>query len=177
MPGIEAAGIRSMTTEQAFAATAVSSWKQIIGRLNDAVASLTDEELQRQIAPNKNRVIYVVGHLIAVGDRMFPLLGIGERHYPQLDDVYLTNPDRRLPDPLSTDELKKAWTDVHSRLTAAFEAMTPSQWLEKHTAVSDEDFAKEPLRNRLAVFLSRINHVSFHGGQLVLTKDAPATNA
>jgi len=159
-----------MLPEQLFASTIVASWKQVIGRLTEPVAALTEEHLQRQIAPNKNRVIYIVGHLIAVNDRLFPLLGIGERLYPALDEVYLTNPDRKLPDPLSLADLKKAWSDVHERLTAAFDAFTPSQWLERHTAVSEEDFAKEPLRNRLAVVQSRTNHVSFHGGQLVLVK-------
>jgi hypothetical protein len=159
-----------MTAEELFVATAVSSWKQVIGRLNEAVASLTDEQLQRQIAPNKNRAIYIVGHLIAVNDRLLPMLGLGERLHPELDDVYLTNPDRKLPDPLSTADLKKAWSEVHNKLAAGFEAMTPKQWLDRHGAVSEEDFVKEPLRNRLAVLASRTNHVSFHGGQLVLMR-------
>jgi hypothetical protein len=159
-----------VTTEEIFATTAVGSWKQVIGRLNEGVESLTGEHLQRQIAPGKNRVIYIVGHLIAVNDRLFPMLGLGERLYPELDEVYLTNPDRKLPDPFSTEDLKKAWSEVHGKLTAGFEAMTQQHWLERHTAVSEEDFAKEPLRNRLAVLLSRTNHASFHGGQLVLTK-------
>jgi len=42
-------------------------------------------------------------------------------------------------------------------------------WLS-HTAVSDEDFSKNPTRNRLAVFLNRTNHASFHIGQIALTK-------
>jgi hypothetical protein len=36
--------------------------------------------------------------------------------------------------------------------------------------VSEEDFAKDPTRNRLAVVLSRTVHVSFHTGQAVLAK-------
>jgi hypothetical protein len=159
-----------MTTEERFAATAVSSWKQVINRLNEAVATLTDEQLLRQVAPNKNRVIYIVGHLVAVNDRLFPLLGLGERLHPELDDVYLTNPDGKVPDPLSTAELKSAWSEVHNKLTAGIDAMPPLQWLERHSAVSEEDFAKEPLRNRLAVLASRTNHLSFHAGQLVLTR-------
>jgi hypothetical protein len=115
-------------------------------------------------------VIYVVGHLIAVNDRLFPLLRIGDRLYPALDEVYLSNPDRTHADPLSLADIKNAWTEVHGKLTAAFEAFTPAQWLERHNDISPEDFAKEPERNRLAVLLSRTNHVSFHGGQLVLVK-------
>jgi hypothetical protein len=45
-----------------------------------------------------------------------------------------------------------------------------TNWLKKHTAVSDEDFSKNPTRNRLAVFLNRTNHASFHTGQIALTK-------
>jgi hypothetical protein len=42
--------------------------------------------------------------------------------------------------------------------------------LQKHTAVSDADFAKEPHRNRLSVVLNRAGHVQYHLGQLVWFK-------
>jgi len=159
-----------MTNEELLVATAVGSWKQVIGRADSVIAKYTDEELDRHIAPGRNRVRYLVGHLVAVDDKLLPGLGIGERLYANLDAAYLTNPDGTLPDPVSTEELKKAWVEVHSKLTAAFEQMTAAQWLERHTAVSEEDFAKEPLRNRLAMLLSRTNHVSMHLGQALLAK-------
>jgi hypothetical protein len=101
---------------------------------------------------------------------MLPMLGLGERLHPELDEAYINNPDKTLPDPLSGSELKKAWADVNDRLTAGFEKFTLEEWLKKHSAVSDEDFAKEPTRNRLAVFLSRTSHVAFHAGQAILGK-------
>jgi len=159
-----------MSTEALLTTTALNSWKLVIGRLEAGLAPATDEQLQEHVAPGKNRLQYLVGHLAAVHDRMFPLLGLGERLYPQLDDVYLTNPDGTHPDPLSGGELKKAFAEVNGKLTAAFEALTPQEWLQKHTSVSDEDFAKDPSRNRLAVLLSRTNHASFHSGQAVLAK-------
>ncbi|WP_158787737.1 DinB family protein [Granulicella sp. L46] len=159
-----------MTNEELLVATAVGSWKQIIGRADSVIAKYTDEQLDRHVAPGRNRVRYLIGHLVAIDDRLFPSLGIGERLYEKLDAAYVTNPDGTLPDPVSTEELKKAWFDVHSKLTAAFEQMTAAQWLERHTAVSAEDFAKEPLRNRLAMMLSRTNHVSMHLGQALLAK-------
>ena len=55
-------------------------------------------------------------------------------------------------------------------ITEALERFTPEEWLEKHTAVSDEDFAKDPGRNRLAVVLSRTNHMSYHLGQIMLAR-------
>ena len=160
-----------MTNEEMLVSAAVSSWKIVLGRLDKGIQPLGEEQLQRQVAPGRNRLYYLVGHLTAVHDRMFPLLGLGERLYPQLDEPYVTNPDGALPDPLSADDLKKAWSDVNAKLTAAVEGLTAEEWLQKqHSVVSDEDFAKDPSRNRLAVFLSRTNHASFHAGQAVLVK-------
>ena len=153
-----------------FVTTAVASWKQIINRLDERLAPLNDEQLQKQVAPNKNRLFYLLGHLTAVHDRMLPLLGIGDRLHPELDDAYITNPDQTISDPLSATDLKMAWSQVNAAVTSAVEKFSADDWLKKHTAVSDEDFAQNPTRNRLAVFLSRTNHASFHTGQVALIK-------
>ena len=128
------------------------------------------EQLQKQVAPDKNRLFNLLGHLTAVHDRMLPMLGIGERLFPELDEAYLTNPDRTIADPLSAPELKKVWGEVNAAITSAVEKLSIDDWLKKHDAVSEEDFAKNPTRNRLAVFLSRTNHASFHAGQIALAK-------
>jgi hypothetical protein len=160
----------NVTNEELPGITALNTWKLIINRFDKKVADLTDEQLQMQVAPGRNRLFYLVGHLTAVHDRMFPTLGLGDRLHPELDEAYITNPDRTLPDPVSASDLKKAWTEVNSKLTAALEKLTPEEWLQKHTAVSDEDFAKDPTRNRLALVMNRTNHASFHSGQAVLAK-------
>src|ERR1700744_4017009 len=118
-----------MTTEEMLCHTALHSWKLVIGRLNDAIAPLSDEQLQKQVAPGRNRLLYLVGHLTAIHDRMFPMLGLGERLHPELDEIYIANPDRALADPVSATALKQAWSEVNTRLTAAFEKLTPQQWL------------------------------------------------
>ena len=159
-----------MTNEELLGITALNSWKLVIGRFDENLAGLTDEQLQKQVAPGKNRLFYLVGHLTAVHDRMLPLLGLGERLHPELDEPFITNPDRALTDTVSGSDLKKAWSEVNGKLTASFERFTPEDWLQKHAAVSDEDFAKDPTRNRLAVVMSRTNHASFHSGQAVLAK-------
>jgi len=159
-----------MPTEEILYRTALNSWKLVIDRFSQAITPLSDEQLERQVAPGRNRVRYLLGHLTAVHDRIFPLLGLGVRLHPELDEAYITNPDRTLPDPVSVTDLKKAWGEVNHKLTSAFETFTPRDWLEKHTAVSDEDFAKDPTRNRLALLISRTNHASFHLGQATLAK-------
>jgi hypothetical protein len=159
-----------VTNEELLAITALNSWKLVIGRFDQTLAEWPDEQLQNRIAPDKNRLFYLVGHLTAVHDRMFPLLGLGERLHPELDEVYITNRDRLLADPVSASDLRKAWAEVNRKLTTAFERFTPKDWLEKHAAVSDDDFAKDPTRNRFAVVMSRTNHASYHSGQAVLAK-------
>jgi hypothetical protein len=37
-------------------------------------------------------------------------------------------------------------------------------------AVSDEDFAKDPTRNRLAIVMNRTSHASYHSGQAILAQ-------
>jgi hypothetical protein len=80
---------------------------------------------------------------------MLPLLGIGERLHPELDEAYLTKPDQTTSDPLSAADLRKAWSEVGAAITSAVEKFSVEDWLKKPTAVSDEDFSKNPTRNRL----------------------------
>jgi hypothetical protein len=161
---------RINTMDELFVTAVVASWKQIVYRLDERLASLDDEQLQKQVAPNRNRLLYLLGHLTVVHDRMLPLLGIGERLHPELEEAYLTNPDQTIPDPLSAADLKNAWSEVNAAITSTVEKFSVDDWLQKHTAVSDENFSKDPTRNRLAVFLNRTNHASFHTGQIALAK-------
>ena len=124
--------------------------------------------LREEIAPGKNRILYLLGHLTAVHDRMLPLLGVGARLHQELDQDFLTASDKAAPDRVSAASLREAWAKVNATLTSAIEALSAEEWLKKHEAVSMEDFAKEPLRNRLSVLLSRTAHVQFHTGQIRL---------
>jgi uncharacterized damage-inducible protein DinB len=159
-----------MTQLEQVTATAINSWKQVIGRIDQGLASASDDSLELEVAPGRNRVFYLLGHLTAVHDRLFSLLGLGERLHPELDKDFLEEPDHHAPNSFSPASLRTAWAEVNGKLIAAFESLRPEEWLERHTAVSEEDFAKDPTRNRLAVLLSRTNHASFHTGQIRLTQ-------
>jgi uncharacterized damage-inducible protein DinB len=159
-----------MKNEELFANVAINSWKLEIGQLNKILSSLSDEDLQTEVSPGRNRIFYLVGHLTAVHDRMLPMLRLGDRLHSELDAEFIENPDKPNAQVISPAELRKAWAEVNTKLTAAFESLRPEQWLERHTAVSEEDFKKEPHRNRLAVLMSRTNHASFHTGQIRLVK-------
>ncbi len=151
--------------------------KMIIDRWNDAIKScdklmneLSDEQLQREIAPGKNRGIYLLGHLIAVHDDMLLILGMGERRYPELNEPYIIAPDKSVVLKQSVAELRNIWTEQCSALEQKFAQLKPEQWFEKHTAISEENFAKEPNRNKLNVILNRTTHLQYHLGQLRLLK-------
>src|ERR1700759_1188588 len=141
-----------MTNEEIFAATSVSNWVTATSRLEKILAPLKDEDLQLQVAPGRNRVYYIVGHLAAVSDLMLPLLGLGERLYPELDEFFISNPDRSKEDKYSGAELRKILTEVNTKVAEGMKAMPAADFLKPHSAVSEEDFQKQPLRNRLAVF-------------------------
>lgn len=157
-----------MTPEQSIVASAVQAWKTQLERADKLFSGLDDQQLRTEIAPGKNRLVYLWGHLIAVHDAMQPLLGIGPRVRPDLDAVFLTVPDRTVADLPSAVELKQVWDQVNGRLLSAFDAFTLADWAQKHTAVSTEDFQANPLRNRLAVLLNRTAHVAYHLGQAQL---------
>src|ERR1700677_2890093 len=157
-----------MTSEQALVTAAVNSWKLNIERANRLFSPLTEEQLLKEVAPGKNRLIYLWGHLTAVHDRMLPLLVLGPRLYPEYDALFLTNPDKAAPTLPAAQEIKKAWNEVNGTLLARFESLSAADWPQKHASVSEEDFAKDPLRNRFSVLLSRTTHISFHLGQTAL---------
>jgi hypothetical protein len=158
----------SHSIEESFLTVALKSWEVWITRADKLFGSLSDEEMLKEIAPTKNRPIYLLGHLIAVNDSMIPQLRLGEADYSHLRTAFLESPDRAVADLPPVSELRKNWSDLNARLNSLFEELTPAQWLERHATVSEEDFAKEPHRNRLAILLSRTNHTSYHLGQLML---------
>jgi hypothetical protein len=152
-------------------ATTVQAWRVTIDRTSKTLASFTDDDLQLEVAPGKNRLYYLLGHLAATHDRLFPLLRLGERLHSELDSEFLESPDRKfLGDDVAPAELRLIWSEVNRKLIEAFEFLQPHEWLERHSSVSEEDFAKEPLRNRVAVLISRLGHCAYHEGQMRLVR-------
>jgi hypothetical protein len=149
---------------------ALTNWESNVKRASDLFAGFSDKELLTEIAPSRNRLVYLLGHLTAVHDRMLSLLGLGDRRYAALDEVFITSPDKAVEPLPPTEDLRAAWKDINALLADHFQTLHVSEWFYKHTMVSEEDFAREPSRNRLNVLFSRTNHLAFHIGQMVLVK-------
>jgi hypothetical protein len=157
-----------MTTHKLSVQVAINSWRLAVERANNIFSSLTEDEILKEVAPGKNRHIYLWGHLTAINDAMLPILGLGKRLHPELDAIFVSSPDKtgaRLP---PGGKLRQYWDEVNAHLLSEFASLSEDEWLQRHKAMSEEDCDKDPTRNRLAVLLSRTNHMSYHLGQITL---------
>ncbi len=148
----------------------LDTWYSNVKRSDDLFNSLTDDQLQIEIAPGKNRVIYVLANLAAVHDKIMPFLELGDQMYPQLYEDFVNKPDKAVAEVPPANELRAYWKNIHTVLAKHFESMQADDWFQKHTSVTIEDFSKEPHRNKLNIIISRTNHLSYHLGQLVIAE-------
>ena len=144
------------------------SWRKQIMATNKIFDNLSDEELLHEVSPGRNRGIYLLGHLTAVHDRMLPLLRFEEARYPELKPVFIDSPDKAVEAIPSALQLRQQWTEVNEALSNHIKSLPADEWLTRHSNISEEDFMKEPNRNRLNVLLDRTIHLSNHRGQLLL---------
>ncbi len=144
----------------------ISAWKSQNKRLDDMIVKYADEQWMKETAPDRNTGVYLLGHLTAVNDGLLSILGFSDKLYPQLENIFLFNADKAGLEMPSVSELKTCWHKVNTNLDAYMAKMQPEEWFTRHTKVSEEDFAKEPHRNKLSVLNSRTIHQSYHLGQL-----------
>src|SRR6187399_350989 len=138
------------------------AWDTQNSYLNKLISSLTDEQFAKEIAPGKNTGVYLLGHLIAVSDGILPLLGFGDRLFPEMEEVFIKNPDKAGQVFPSVTELRQRLEAVNTKLNNHFKSAEVNELLSRHTAVSSEDFVKEPHRNKLNVIINRTGHMAYH---------------
>jgi hypothetical protein len=158
------------TREEIFIKMVMDAWFAKLEKANQLFNALSDEDLQKEVAPGRSRGVYLLGHLAAVHDRMLPILGFGEAMYPELYDTFVTKPDRAVADIPSVQYLRECWKKVNETLTTRFKSTSGNELFQKHNSVSEDDFAKEPHRNKLNLVINRTNHLDNHLGQLVFLR-------
>lgn len=159
-----------MNNNQVMVKMVLDRWNGLMKNADTLLSELSDEQWQNEIAPGKNRGIYLLGHLIAVHDDLIILLDMGEKLFPELNEAFIKSPDKAIAAIPTLSALKAKWTKQNEFLNQQFASMTPEKWFAKHTAVSEEDFLNEPHRNKLNIIITRSSHLSYHIGQLVLLK-------
>ena len=145
-------------------------WNTLLKNCDNILNSITDEQLQQEISPGKNRGIYLLGHLIVVHDDMLPLLSLGDKEHSELFEIFVKSPDKSVENIPSPQELRFLWKNQLETLPQKLEILSADEWFEKHNSVSDEEFEKEPNRNKLNIILTRTTHLAYHVGQLILLK-------
>jgi DinB superfamily len=160
------------TTQQLSIKMVLDAWNTQIKNADKLLQELSDEQLLKEVAPGRNRGIYLLGHLTAVHDNMLKLLNFGDSKFPHLLEPFIYKADKVVAELPSIVELRNCWTQVNAELTKQFAALAPAGWFEKHTSVSTEDFAKEPHRNKLNIIINRTGHLAYHLGQLAFLKAA-----
>src|SRR6202162_1462931 len=102
-----------MGNDPSFVALGLKVWKTQIDRADKLFGSLSSEELLREIAPGRNRLFYLWGHLTATHDAMLPLLGLGERLHLEFDVAFIATPDKAQAVIPSHEQVRQAWKTVN----------------------------------------------------------------
>jgi len=157
-------------TTTLFVKMILDRWYASILNCDTLLNAVSDETLQKEIAPGKNRGIYLLGHLIAVHDDLLILLDMGPKLYPELNEPFIKSPDKTVEQLPTVSELRTFWAIQSETIKQKFDNLKPEEWFEKHTAVSTEDFEREPHRNKLNIVVTRTSHLQYHLGQLQLLK-------
>lgn len=144
-----------------------SAWEAQNKQLADLIGVLPEAALEQEAAPGRNTGVYLLGHLTAVTDNMLPLLGFRDKLYPDMFELFIKSPDKSGKTFPSVAELKTRYQKVTNEFNNHCKTLSTEEWLSRHTAVSEEDFAKEPHRNKLNVLISRTTHLASHVGQML----------
>src|ERR1700742_209414 len=107
-----------------------NAWRTQTNAVSEYFKKNADEFYTREIAPGRNKATYVLGHLIATNDGLVPLLGFGDRLYPELDRFFAPNTPWHYDEFPPIAELKAKWDKVNQFLEEKFDTLTATQWLE-----------------------------------------------
>ena len=145
----------------------LDQWDNKIQETTDLFVSFREQHAMEPVGPGKNRVIYILGHLIVASDCFLAALELNGRCYPEYDELFLTpqHPANEYP---AYDLLLQQWVSINEILSAYLRQLSPADWKSKHNYISETDFIFEHKRNKFNVLLNRNAHLFHHAGQLAL---------
>lgn len=143
-------------------------WDTYNRRMQKMFDDVNEGNFHKPIVSGGNSPSWLFGHLADTDDALLVLFGIGERMFPELSKIYHHERNTNQEGHLSKGELTARWKAIIAELDKTLKTMSASDWLGKHMAVAEEEFKKEPHRNKLNVLLSRVTHKASHLGQLAL---------
>ena len=143
-------------------------WTTYNTRMQKMLDGISTQGFSTAIVPNGNSPSWLFGHLVDTDDKLLDLFGIRSRLFPELEKIYHHERGANQSGHLSKEELIAKWKAISTELEGAFKSWGEKEWMGRHNAVSEEDFKKEPHRNKLNVMLSRVEHKASHLGQIAM---------
>lgn len=149
-------------------------WETYNRRMQKVLDELKESQYHKPIVPGGNTPSWLMGHLVDTDDKLLELFGIRQRLFPDLSTIYHHERGTNQTGHLEKAILIERWKKILEELNNAFRTMNEAQWMGRHQAVSEEDFKKEPHRNKLNVMLSRVGHKASHLGQIAMLTNGEA---
>jgi len=143
-------------------------WTTYNTRMQKMMDATSEQNFSSSITPNGNSPSWLFGHLVDTDDKLLELFAIRSRLFPELEKIYHHDRGTNQTGHLSKAELTTKWKAITAELDKAFKSYGEEDWMGRHTAVTKEDFEKEPQRNRLNVMLGRVSHKASHLGQVAM---------
>lgn len=143
-------------------------WNTYNTRMQKVFDTITEDNYNKPIVPGGNTPSWLLGHLADTDDKLLELFGIGDRLFPELSKIYHHERGQNQSGHLTKSELQSQWKAITTKLDKAFNNWSEAEWHSRHSAVNEEDFKKEPHRNKLNVMLSRVAHKASHLGQIAM---------
>jgi len=143
-------------------------WTTYNSRMKKMLDDISEQKFSEPIMPGGNSPSWIFGHLADTDDRLLELFGIGKRLFPELGKIYHNERGTNQAGHLAKEDLSFKWKAISAELDRVFKSWNEKDWMSRHTAVSEEDFKKEPHRNKLNVMLGRVSHKASHLGQVAM---------
>src|SRR5215217_2704735 len=99
--------------KELFIKMVLDAWNLKVSQLDKLFGELSDEQLEKEIAPGKNTGVYLLGHLTAISNRMIPLLGLGNEINPMLYDTFVAKADKEVTARSPVTELRRDWAAIN----------------------------------------------------------------
>src|SRR5712672_1960150 len=103
-------------SQDLFVKMVLQAWETQNSRTAKLISNLTDDQLKMEVAQGRNTGVYLLGHLTAVNDSIITILGMGERLFPQYENIFIKNPDKSGIEQPGIAELRESWNKVNQQL-------------------------------------------------------------
>lgn len=147
------------------------SWQSSHRSVDNFLAKTPVDDFDKEVAPGRNTIGWIIAHLASVNDDLLALYGTGDPVNAEMAKTFRGG-QGKVEHAYTGKQMADYWKASAANINRVIAGFTNEEWFSRHTRISDEDFKNEPHRNRLNVLMNRAGHISYHMGQLALAADS-----